>query len=141
MPFTALYKEDTINSLLLEPVLWDKLKKSEREYRELRCPECEEPMVARAGEDCKIRPHFAHRHDLIENPEGNRKPCSLKSESSEHLYIKQWIFEECQKLGLVVEIEKRIQTDDGFQIADICVPDKNKVVEVQISNQVEEKIL
>ena len=139
MPFTALYKEDTINSLLLEPAIWDKLKASEKEYRELKCPECEEPMVARAGEGYKIRPHFAHRYDLIENPEGDRKLCSLKSESAEHLYIKQWIFDECQELGLPVEIEKRIPTDDGFQIADICVPDKNKIVEVQISNQSEEK--
>ena len=139
MPFTALYKEDTINSLLLEPAIWDELKASEKEYRELRCPECEEPMVARAGEGYKIRPHFAHRSDLIENPEGDRKPCSLKSESSEHLYIKQWIFGVCQELELPIEIEKRIPTDDGFQIADICVPDKNKIVEVQISNQSEEK--
>lgn len=139
MPFTALYKEDTINSLLLEAPTWDKLKASEKEYRELKCPECEEPMVARAGEGYKIRPHFAHRSDLIENPEGDRKPCSLKSESSEHLYIKQRIFKECQELGLPVEIEKRIPTDDGFQIADICVPNKNKIVEVQISNQSEEK--
>ena len=46
-----------------------------------------------------------------------------------------------KKLGLPVEIEKRIPTDDGFQIADICVPEKNKIVEVQISNQSEEKIL
>ena len=139
MPFTALYKEDTINSLLLESPIWDKLKASEKEYRKLKCPECEEPMVARAGEGYKIRPHFAHRSDLIENPEGDRKPCSLKSESSEHLYIKQWIFEVCQELELPVEIEKRIPTDDGFQIADICVPDKDKTVEVQISNQSEEK--
>lgn len=139
MPFTALYKEDTINSLLLEPAIWDQLKASEKEYRELKCPECEEPMVARAGEGYKIRPHFAHRHDLIENPERDRKLCSLKSESSEHLYIKQWIFGVCQELELPVEIEKRIPTDGGFQIADICVSDKNKIVEVQISNQSEEK--
>ena len=112
MPFTALYKEDRINSLLLDPEEWSELKASEKEYRELKCPECEEPMVARAGISHKIRPHFAHRYDLIENPEGNRKPCSLSSESAEHLYIKQWIFEVCQELGLPVDIEKRIQTDN-----------------------------
>ena len=96
-------------------------------------------MVARAGEGYKIRPHFAHRPDIIENPEGDRKLCSLKSESSEHLYVKQWIFGVCQELELPVETEKRIPTDGGFQIADICVPEKNKIVEVQISNQSEEK--
>lgn len=141
MPFTALYKGNTINSLLLNSEKWDELKASEQEYRKLKCPECEEIMIARAGAEYKISPHFAHRSDLIENAESDSKPCSLKSESSEHLYIKQWAFTECQSLGLLAEIEKRIPTDNGFQIADVCVPDKHKILEVQVSTQTEEKYL
>lgn len=139
MPFTALYRDDTINSLLLEPEEWNDLKTSEKECRELRCPECEEPMIARASRHHKVSPHFAHRYDLIENPEGHRKYCSLKSESAEHLYIKQWIFQICQSHGLAVEIEKRIPVNGGIQIADVCVPEKKKIVEVQVSTQPEER--
>ena len=86
MPFTALYKEHTINSLLLKPAIWDKLKASEKEYRELKCPECEEPMVARAGEGYKIRPHFAHRSNLIENPEGDRKTVVVSKASLQNTF-------------------------------------------------------
>ena len=90
MPFTAIHKGRRVNSLLYEEREWKELKESEREYRTLKCPECKEDMIARAGINNGIRPHFAHRSDLIENAENNLKQCSLRSESNEHLYIKQW---------------------------------------------------
>lgn len=135
MPFTAIHKGRRVNSLLYEEREWKELKESEREYRTLKCPECEEDMIARAGINNRIRPHFAHRSNLIENVENNLKPCSLRSESNEHLYIKQWGFEICKSLGLGVEAEQRIPVEGGVRIADICVPHKKKIVEIQISGQ------
>ena len=135
MPFTAIYKGRRVNSLLYKEREWKELKESERKYRTLKCPECEEDMIARAGINNGIRRHFAHRFDLIENAENNLKPCSLRSESNEHLHIKQWGFKICKSLGLGVETEQRIPVEGGVRIADICVPCKKKIVEIQISNQ------
>ena len=47
MPFTAIHKGRRANSLLYEEKEWRELKESEREYRTLKCPECEEGMIAR----------------------------------------------------------------------------------------------
>ncbi|MCY4553712.1 MAG: competence protein CoiA family protein [Candidatus Poribacteria bacterium] len=135
MPFTAIREGRRVNSLRYKESEWEELKESEREYRTLKCPECKADMIARAGINTGMRPHFAHRFDLIENAENNLKPCSLRSESNEHLFIKQRGFEICKSLGLGVETEQRIQVEGGVQIADICVPDKKKIVEIQISSQ------
>ena len=47
MPFTATHKGRRVNSLLYEEREWKELKESEREYRTLKCPECQENMIAR----------------------------------------------------------------------------------------------
>lgn len=127
MPFTALYKNDTINSLNIEQDFWNELKASEQAQKELRCPDCEGLMIARAGIGFKVAPHFAHITDA--------QGCQLLGESKEHLYIKQLVFEACQSLGLEATTEQRIDLDGETRIADVCVPSENKIVEVQLTNQ------
>ena len=127
MPFTALYKEKTINSLTIDNGSWNELKTSKDAQQELKCPDCEGGMQAKAGIGFKVAPHFAH----ITDPQG----CSLLSESKEHLYLKQRVFEVCHSLGIEAETEKRIETDGETRIADVCMPKKNKIIEIQLSGQ------
>lgn len=134
MPFTAQYANDTINSLTMNDSDWLQLKASEKGNRVLRCPECEELMVARAGIESTISAHFAHGTTLIES---EIKPCSLRK-TKDHLYIQEWIFRICESLGLDVRAEFKIDVGDRYRRADICLPDKKKVIEIQLSGQSDE---
>ena len=136
MPFTALYKGNRIDSEDIKPKEWSKIKISERDRRNLVCPECKEQMIAKAGIESVITPHFAHARNLIE---GEISKCSLrkKDKQKEHRHIQRWLFQVCQSLGLDVQREYEIKTPNGKRYADVCVPDKKKIIEVQLSGQTE----
>ena len=128
MPFTANYQGDRVNSLNISNQAWSEIKASESEYRTLTCPECCKPMMARAGNG-RVSAHFAHKHDPITGS------CNFTNETREHLFLKNRVFQICLSLGLHVELEKRINTQDSFRIADICLPEKKKLIEIQLAKK------
>ena len=134
MPFTALYRGNRIDSQYIQHEEWTKIKTSESENRSLLCPECNDQMIAKAGIESVITPHFAHARNLIE---GEISKCSLrdKDKQIEHRHIQKWFLDVCRSLGLGVEREYEIKTPDGKKYADVCVPDKKKIIEVQLSSQ------
>ena len=128
MPFTANYQGSKINSLNISNQAWSEIKRSESEHRTLACPECSKPMMARAGND-RISPHFAHRHNPITGS------CNFTNETREHLFLKNKVFQICISLGLHVELEKRITTQNSYRIADICLSEKQKLIEIQLAKK------
>ena len=77
MPFTAISKDQRINALEMSDKDWTSLKVSERLERTLKCPECDDVLIARAGTD-KVCQHFAHNPSLIENTIDGRRSCQFK---------------------------------------------------------------
>ena len=133
MPFTADCQGDTINSLDFSNQAWVEFKKSLK-HKTLACPECCKPMIGRAGNG-RISPHFAHKHNPITGS------CNFTNETPEHLFLKNKVFQICVSLGLRVELEKRIATQSSYRIADVCLPDKKKLIEIQLAKKPTEECL
>ena len=134
MPFTAYYQGDQkINSVHISPEAWLAIKGAETEKRTLTCPECRKLMIARGGTD-RISAHFAHKRDPKES-------CNFTNETREHLFLKHAVYNTCLSLGLRVELEKRINTHSSFRIADICLPEQKKLIEIQLAKKPEAALL
>ena len=132
MPFTANYRGDTINSLNFSNPAWVDFKDSQPTHNPLNrnsltCIECHKPMIARGG-NRRISAHFAHRRDPT-------RACNFTNETREHLFLKNIVFQTCVTLGLRVEVEKRIETQSSYRIADICLPEKRKLIEIQLASK------
>ena len=131
MPFTANYRGDTINSLNFSNPAWVDFKDSQPTHNPLTCVECHKPMIARGG-NRRISAHFAHRRDPT-------RACNFTNETREHLFLKNIVFQTCVALGLRVEVEKRIETQSSYRIADICLPEKRKLIEIQLASKPKEE--
>lgn len=132
MPFTALVNNNRINALKLDPNEWVVIK--ENKELKIQCPECNSEMIAKAGIGYKKRPHFAHiaSKPLTTKEMIDKLTCSLRmSESQEHEYLKQYIFDYLHECGEKVDLEVKI----GNRRADIVLTEKKKVIEIQLSKQ------
>ena len=130
MGFVAYKNGERIKAFDLTEADWLTLKMSEQENRTLVCPECLEQIIPK-GKGSIVQNHFAH----LPNLQGNRCQLSIK-ESDAHLHLKQLVYFVCKDIDISTDIEHKIEDSHGeYMRADVCIIDKKKVIEIQLSEQ------
>jgi len=111
------------------PPDWSEIKN--RSLGEIRCTECDEPLIAKGGPTFDVRPHFAHYPDST---------CVLKSsgETPYHDLAKALIVKTALEFGCQVFYEKQVSRDGITIQPDVRIirPDGTQLAfEVQHSSQ------